>query len=57
MAKKDFWIFWKKKEKTFTSDQVKELLDAVREFNAGAIDAYLNKHVDKKFDEWAQKNK
>lgn len=54
MAKKDFWGSWKKKDKTFTSEQVRELLDGVKEFNAGAIDAYLTKHVDKVFEEWAK---
>ena len=57
MSKKDFWTPWKKKDKTFTSEQVKELLESVKEFNAGAIDAYLTKHVDTVFTEWAKKNK
>jgi hypothetical protein len=56
MAKKDFWGLWKKKQKTFTSEQVKELLEHVKVFNAGAIDPYLTKHVDKVFEEWAKKN-
>jgi len=55
MAKKDFWGSWRKKEKTFTSDQVKELLEEIKKFNAGAIDAYLTKHVDKAFEDWAKK--
>lgn len=56
MAKKDFWGSWGKKQKTFTSEQVRELLEAVKKFNAGAIDPYLTKHVDKVFEEWAKKN-
>lgn len=50
---KDFWGWWKEKEKTFTADQVKDLLERVKIFNAGAIDPYLTKHVDKVFEEWA----
>lgn len=53
---KNFWGLWEKKEKTFTSNQVKELLDEVKQFNAGAIDDYLTKHVDKVFECWAKKN-
>lgn len=56
MAKKDFWGLWKKKKKTFTSEEVKELLEKVKVFNAGAIDPYLTKHVDKVFEEWAKEN-
>jgi hypothetical protein len=56
MAKKDFWTPWAKKEKTFTSQQVKDLLDRVKEFNAGAIDAYLTKHVETVFEAWAKEN-
>jgi len=56
MAKKDFWTPWEKKKKTFTSEQVKYLLERVKEFNAGAIDAYLTKHVDNVFEAWAKEN-
>lgn len=52
--KKDFWTPWAKKEKTFTTQQVKDLLDKIKEFNAGAIDAYLTKHVDDVFEVWAK---
>ena len=56
MAKKDFWTPWAKKQKTFTSEQVKDLLERVKVFNAGAIDAYVTKHVEKVFEEWAKDN-
>ena len=56
MAKKDFWTPWAKKDKTFTSEQVRDLLERVKLFNAGAIDAYLTKHVEKAFEEWAKEN-
>lgn len=52
--KRDFWGWWKEKEITFTSDQVKDLLVRVKKFNAGAIDPYLTKHVDDVFEEWAK---
>jgi len=51
--KKNFWGWWEEKEKTFTPDQVKDLLARVKEFNAGAIDEYLTNHVEKVFNEWA----
>lgn len=54
MAKKDFFNWWTKKQKTFTPDQVKKLLEKIKQFNAGAIDPYLTKHVDKVFEEWAK---
>jgi hypothetical protein len=57
MAKKDFFGSWKKKQKTFTPDQVKDLIERIKVFNAGAIDSYLTKHVDKVFEEWAKENK
>lgn len=49
-----FWDFFFKNEKTFTTEQVKVLIDKVKEFNAGAIDAYLTNHVDRCFNEWAE---
>lgn len=50
--KKDFWGWWRNKADedngiTFTLAEVMDLLTEVKEFNAGAIDAYLTKHVDK----------
>ena len=56
MAKKDFWTPWAKKQKTFTSVQVKDLLERVKQFNAGAIDADLTKHVDTAFEACAKEN-
>jgi hypothetical protein len=44
--------WWDKKEKTFTLEEVSELLELVKLFNAGAIDQYLTNHVDKVFDKW-----
>ena len=52
-SSKDFWD-WFGTDKTFTVDQVKDLLKRIETFNCGAIDAYLNKHVDKVFAEWCQ---
>ena len=52
--KKDFWGWWKDKNKdvTFTVDEVKELCEEVKEFNAGCIDEYLSNHVDKVVQKW-----
>lgn len=49
--------WWMEKEKTFTADEVKDLLERIKVFNAGAIDDYLTKHVDKVFAEWADDKK
>lgn len=52
--KKDFWGWWTEKEKTFTVAEVKDLLDRINQFNCGAVDAYMVKHVDKVFVEWSE---
>ena len=44
------WFF----ERTFTADEVKVLIERVKEFNAGAIDAYLTNHVDQAFVAWLE---
>jgi hypothetical protein len=49
--KKNFW-WWGEKDKTYTAEEIRDLLDRVNDFNCGAIDDYLTKHVDKVFDEW-----
>lgn len=51
--RKDFFGWWTKKERTFTPAEVKDLLEKIKQFNAGAIDPYLTKHVDNAFKEWA----
>ena len=50
------WIF-KSPEKTYTVQEVKELVEAIKVFNAGAIDEYLTKHVDEVFNEWLESHK
>ena len=52
--KAEFWGWWKKKDRTYTGDEVKDLLERVKVFNAGAIDPYLTNHADKVFMEWAK---
>jgi len=54
MNKKDFW-WWEEEDKTFTIEEIKELVDSIKEFNAGAIDEYLSNHVDKVLEEWKEK--
>jgi len=46
---KNFWWWWEQQdqEMTFTLSEVLEILQEVRSFNAGAIDAYLDNHIDK----------
>jgi len=39
-------------QKKFTKEQIEELLERVKQFNAGCIDEYLSNHVDKVYDEW-----
>lgn len=46
----EWW--WSKKDRTFTLEEVAELLERVKVFNAGCIDPYLTKHTDKMFKEW-----
>lgn len=41
-------------QKTFTADEVKELVVKICEFNCGAIDEYLTKHANKVFDKWLE---
>ena len=49
--RKDFWNWWKwnakDKDIAFTLAEVLDLLEEIKEFNAGAVDEYLSKHVDK----------
>lgn len=54
MAKKK--EFWPWSAKSYTPAEVKELLEAIKKFNAGAIDEYLTKHVDKAYNEWIAKH-
>jgi len=43
--------FWKK-ERKFTIEEVRDLVDRICEFNCGAIDEYLTRHADSTFEEW-----
>ena len=43
---------WFSSEKKYTADEVRELLERIKDFNCGAIDEYLTKHVDNAFAEW-----
>jgi hypothetical protein len=42
--------------KKYTAEQIVALLEKVKEFNCGAIDEYLNRHVEKVFEEWKKEN-
>lgn len=43
--------FWKK-ERTFTPDEVKDLVERIKMFNCGCIDQYLTEHADREFEAW-----
>lgn len=51
MVKKELFG-WFESKTTFTKEDVMELLERVKKFNAGAIDQYLTNHVDQAFNEW-----
>lgn len=40
------------KEPSYKAKDIEVLLDKIKEFNAGVIDAHLTKHVDRVFEEW-----
>lgn len=47
-----FWGWWGNKDVTFTQEDIRCLLERVKEFNAGAIDQYLTEHVDRVYEAW-----
>ncbi len=51
------WPWFGSKEKTFTAEEVKVLVEKIKVFNAGAIDEYLTRHVDEVFKEWLESHK
>tara|TARA_Y100000034_G_scaffold134066_1_gene201491 strand:+ start:532 stop:696 length:165 start_codon:yes stop_codon:yes gene_type:complete len=51
MKSKNF-LWWG--DKKYTLEEIKELLENIKQFNAGAIDEYLTNHVDKVFEVWLQ---
>jgi len=56
--KREFlWDWFRQEEQTFTIDEVHELCEKIKVFNAGAIDAYLTNHVNKTVDEWLEEKK
>ena len=46
------WFF--SNERTFTADEVEELVVKICDFNCGAIDEYLTKHANEAFDKWLE---
>ncbi len=42
-------------EKKYTLNEVKELIEYIKAFNAGVVDEHLNKHIDKCLDLWLDK--
>lgn len=58
MNLKFWWPWWDTNEskKTYTVEEIKELLEKVKEFDAGCIDQYLTEHVDRVFEKWLEEN-
>lgn len=54
--KKLFDWFWKKEIK-FSVDEVKDLVERIKAFNAGCIDKYLTEHTDVVFEKWLKDKK
>ena len=48
---------WFSSEKKYTVEEVRVLLDKINEFDCGAIDDYLTKHVEKVFAQWLEDHK
>ena len=53
-VKKPFW--WSKRERTYTVEEIASLLVDIKKFNAGVIDALLDKHIDRVYKEWLAAN-
>lgn len=49
------WLFGNEKE--FDLAAVQQLIEEIKVFNAGAIDAYLTKHVDTVFEKWLEQQR
>ena len=43
--------------KKYTGEEVQELLEKIKNFNCGAVDEYLTKHVDSAFEAWVDAHK
>ena len=43
------------KIRTYTLEEVEDLVVEIKKFNAGIIDEYLDRHVDKAFEDWHKK--
>jgi hypothetical protein len=57
MKKMDLFGWFSNKEQQFSLEQIKELVEKIKIFNAGAIDHLLTKHVDEVFQKWVEQNK
>lgn len=44
------WLFGTR----ISVDDVAKLLDSVREFNSGAVDRHLDRHIDASFTKWCE---
>lgn len=55
MNKKELfdWVKkWGNKGAAYNKQEIDELIEEIKKFNAGAIDEYLSGHVDKAYADW-----
>ena len=55
--RKELFGWFIESEKKFTVDEVRDLVERVKVFNAGCIDQYLSDHVDQVFEAWLEELK
>ena len=46
---------WLDTDAVYNKQEIDELIENIKKFNAGAIDEYLSNHVDKVYAEWLSK--
>jgi len=47
-----FW--WSDSERKYTLEEIRDLVERIKEFDAGCIDEYLSQHVEKVYAEWQE---
>lgn len=52
-----FWDMFRSKGRKFTVEEVKDLIERIKEFNAGAVDKQLSKHADRVLEQWLDEKK
>lgn len=44
-------------ERKFTMEEIKDLVERIKQFNCGAIDEYLTRHADRVLEDWLQEKR